>query len=277
MNTLYDIDFPRTIETKTAEFGRLSAESVQHFLPELGIATQQIAGGAAIFAGIASPITQAIGVGLNGPVLAEELTRLEEFFFLRGADVVLELTPYIDESVLQWVRARPYGLVEFSQIHTLSLSGSKIHASDSDAAISVRIVEADEFKLFTTTVALGYSDGDSVPERDVLLFEGFSRVPGALSFLATVAGEPAGGAMLSIEGELAGLHGGSTLPAFRGRGVQTELILARLREARRRGCKTAYTVTLPTGSSQRNMARFGFQPAYTRVKVSRPFPRAGSI
>lgn len=271
MNVSFDIDFLRSIERKTAEFGRLSAESVQQLLPELGIATQQIAGGGAVFAGIASPITQAIGVGLHGPVSAEELTRLEDFFFLRKADVVLELTPYIDDSVLQWVRTRPYGLVEFTQVHAVALNDLNIREASIKDAINVYIVQPDEYKVFTSTVALGYSDGASVPQQDLLLFEGFSRAPGALSFLATVDGGPAGGAMLSIEGELAGLHGGSTLPPFRGSGVQTELIFARLREARSRGCKTAYTMTMPFASSQRNMARFGFRPVYTRVKVSRPF------
>jgi len=270
MNVSFDLNFLKSIEKTTAEFGRRSAESVKQELPNLGIATQQIAGGGAVFAGVASPITQAIGVGLDGSVSSDELARLEAFFFQRKADVVLELTPYIDESVLQWIRDRPYGLVEFSQIHTLSLSGD-IRESEPGKGIAIRIVQPAEYKVFTRTVAEGYAESVPLSDEDLLIFEGFSRAPGALSFLATIDGVPAGGAMLSVEGELAGLHGGSTLPQFRGRGLQTMLICARLREAQRRGCRVAYTVTHPSGSSQRNMARFGFQPAYTRVKMSRPF------
>lgn len=273
MQVSFDINLLKSIEKATAEFGRLSAESVRQDLPNLGIATQRIAGGGAVFAGVASPITQAIGVGLDGPVPDDELAQLEEFFFQRGADVVLELTPYIDDSVLQWVRVRPYGLVEFSQVHAFPLSDVDVSEAKSSNDVKIRIVQAEEYKLFTSTVAHGYSENVPLSDDDLLIFEGFSRAPGALSFLATIDGVAAGGAMLSVERGLAGLHGGSTLPAFRGKGVQTALIVARLREARRRGCHTAYTVTLPTGSSQRNMARFGFKPAYTRVKMSRPFPK----
>ena len=271
MKISFDLNFLRSIEKATAEFGCLSAKSVQQELPHLGIATQRIAGGGAVFAGVASPITQAIGVGLDGPVSPDELARLEEFFLQRGADVVLELTPYIDDSVLRWIQARPYRLVEFSQIHTLSLSDGGISGDEPTRGVEIRIARPEEYKLYTRTVAQGYSESVPLSDEDLLIFEGFSRAPGALSFLATIDGAPAGGATLSVEGELAGLHGGSTLPAFRGRGVQGVLISARLREARRRGCRVVYTVTHPSGSSQRNMARVGFQPAYTRVKMSRPY------
>src|SRR6202035_5610135 len=102
-----------------------------------------------------------------------------------------------------------------------------------------------------------------------MLFEGSAHADGALSLLARIDGKAAGGATLTVRDGIAGLHGGSTLPEFRGRGVQCALILERLAEAHRRGSKVAVTVTLPDGSSRRNMERFGFAPAYMRVKVSR--------
>ena len=45
---------------------RACAEALQQSRPELGVAIEGIAGGSAVFGGIGSPITQAIGVGLNG-------------------------------------------------------------------------------------------------------------------------------------------------------------------------------------------------------------------
>jgi len=41
-------------------------------------------GGCAIFVGIDSPLTQAIGIGMNGPVRAAELAELESVFFSRS-------------------------------------------------------------------------------------------------------------------------------------------------------------------------------------------------
>lgn len=57
---------------------RLHPEKPNHFVHE------QIAGGIAVFTGVGSPLTQAIGVGLNGPVSEEEFAKLEAFFFERG-------------------------------------------------------------------------------------------------------------------------------------------------------------------------------------------------
>lgn len=270
MNPLFGIEFVRKIESNTAEFGRAWAESARSLLPDIGIETQRIAGGIAVFAGVGSPLTQAIGIGLDELVTSDELNRLEEFFFHRGAAADLEITPYIDDSVLQWIRARPYGLSEFSQVLSLDLAKGGPFPRDTDDGIKVSIAEPDEYKQFTRAVAHGYSHGTPIPERDLLMFEGSARVDHALSFLARIDSKLAGGATLTLQDGIAGFHGGSTLPEFRGRGVQTALILARLREARRRASKFAITVTLPTGSSQRNMTRFGFVPAYTRVKLSRP-------
>ena len=262
-------EFARTIERNTAEFGRAWAESTKLLRTDIGIESQRIAGGVAVFAGVGSPITQALGIGLDGPVATDELDRLEKFFFDRGASCDIETTPFIDDSVLQWLRERPYRLAEFSQVHSLDLAcvDSPVNPNKSDIAIS--IATPAEYKEFTRTVALGYTHGEPVAENDLLIFEGSSHVDCALSFLARVDGKPAGGATLSVYDGIAGFHGGSTLPEFRGRGVQTALILARFYEARSRGCKCAFSVTLPTGSSQRNMTRFGFAPAYTRVKFTR--------
>jgi hypothetical protein len=273
MNLSFDIEFVRRIESNTAKFGRAWAESTQSLLPDIGIETQGIAGGIAVFAGVGSQLTQALGIGLDGVVAADELERLEKFFFERGASADFELTPYVDNSVLEWLRDRPYRLSEFSQVLALDLSLSfgedEPLLQVTDGEIEVSIATPDEYKLFTHTVAHGYSHGAPVSERNLLLFEGSTRVPQALSFLARIKGQPAGGASLTMQNGIAGLHGGSTLREFRGSGIQTALILARLREARRRGCPIANTVTLPTGISYNNMTRFGFVSAYTRVKVTR--------
>lgn len=275
MDFAFDIDFVRNIERSTAELGRNCALAMRPMLPHLGIETLQAAGGIAVFAGVGSPITQASGIGLDGPVAADQLETLERFFFDRGAPADFELTPYIDSSVLEWVRGRPYRLQEFSEVLALDLGLALDLDQDrrvslqANHEVEVRIVKPEDYKLFIHTVAHGYTHGVEVPADELLMFEGFARTPMVLSFLASIGGEPAGGATLTIQNEIAGFHGGSTLPAFRSRGVQTALIVARFAEARRRACKLAVTVTHPTGSSRRNMARFGFVPAYLRVKMSR--------
>jgi hypothetical protein len=56
-----------------------------------GSAMLEVAGGFAIFVGIGSPLTQAVGIGLNGPVSEAEIQQLEQFFHSRGSRVSIDL------------------------------------------------------------------------------------------------------------------------------------------------------------------------------------------
>src|SRR5205085_7851089 len=78
--------------------------------------------------------------------------------------------------------------------------------------------------------------------------------------------EFAGGAALSLvwQGRIACLSGASTLPAHRGRGLQTTMLWHRLADAAAAGYELAYVSTLPETSSARNQRRAGFVEAYRR-------------
>ena len=60
-----------------------------------------IAGGCAIFVGADSPLTQAVGIGLHGPVSAAEVDALECFFRTRDAKVSIDLCPLADPGLLE--------------------------------------------------------------------------------------------------------------------------------------------------------------------------------
>jgi GNAT superfamily N-acetyltransferase len=86
--------------------------------------------------------------------------------------------------------------------------------------------------------------------------------------LARVDGKIAGSAGLSLIetpfGGVAHLYIDSTLPEYRGRGVQAALIRARLAAAHRAGYDLASLSARPTNASSRNAEKSGFTLAYTR-------------
>ena len=84
-----DLSFVKRLETAAALCGKECAEQAQSRTPSIGAAVENIAGGIAVFAGVDSPITQAVGIGLDGPVTEAELDRLEDFYLSRGAPVNL--------------------------------------------------------------------------------------------------------------------------------------------------------------------------------------------
>ncbi len=71
------------------------------------------------------------------------------------------------------------------------------------------------------------------------------------------------GATLFLTGDLGLLGNAETLPAFRRRGWQTDLIRARLDETARRGHRWALCDTAPGSTSARNLVRAGMRPLFT--------------
>ena len=228
----------------------------------------EIAGGIATFSGIDSPITQAFGAGLHGPVTESELDQLEDFFFSRGAPVALELCPFIHPSLIGLLKARPYRLEEFSNVLVRELDpGEEIPSPDS--ALEIREARPQEITRYSEVVAEAFSEYVPISETLRRVIENFFRRPSGRCFLALADGEVAGGGCVSEDQRLAEFYGAATLARFRKRGAQSVLIAARLKWAVQQGCDLATTSTQPGSSSQRNYERAGFRVVYTRTKVVR--------
>jgi GNAT superfamily N-acetyltransferase len=96
-----------------------------------------------------------------------------------------------------------------------------------------------------------------------------AAAPDVTHHVAFVGRTPVGAGAVRIEGDLAWLGGGATLTRWRRRGVHAALIAARLRHARRRGCRWAWVETAPPapgrpGGSRRNLIRLGFEPVVVK-------------
>jgi GNAT superfamily N-acetyltransferase len=235
---------------------------------ECAAASEEIAGGIAAFAGVDSPVTQAFGCGLDGAVSEAELDRLEDFFFRRGASVTLELCPFIDPSLVELLKKRPYRLEEFSNVLVRDIRAGERFVLPA-SPVAVRTAEADEAKLYIQVVTDGFGQQVLVTPPLQELLEGFFHRARGQCFFGLVDGQVAGAGAAAQHGELAEFYGASTLPQFRSRGVQTALINRRLAWAAERGCEIATTSTGAGTSSQRNFERAGFQIVYSRTKLIR--------
>jgi GNAT superfamily N-acetyltransferase len=91
----------------------------------------------------------------------------------------------------------------------------------------------------------------------------------ALAFMATLGGKPVacGTGIVIPEHGVFALCGAGTLAPYRGRGLQTALLRARIGAATRAGCEYAVVVTQGGTTSQRNAERLGFLVAYSKVTV----------
>jgi len=228
-----------------------------------GAVSLEIAGGCAIFAGADSPLTQAVGIGLAGPVREAEITALETFFRSRGARVAIDLCPLADAGLLEALGGRGYRVTEFNNVLVKRLAGTGIVLTP-----RIRRATPEETDLWAHTVGRGFFEQPDLTTEEMDVGRAIFAMPGALCYLATGgAGEPAGGGALAVHTALATLFADSTLAAFRRLGLHRELIAARLNEALAQGCDMAVASTEAGSGSQRNYERLGFEVVYTKVTM----------
>lgn len=219
----------------------------------------EIAGGYASFAGVGSPLTHAIGVGLNGPVTAAEFDRMEEFYRSRESAVNLDLYPQADWSMFELVAARGYRIVECNNVLAGPVAGSP------DARVRI----ADDIETWTRAVIEGFFPRTEFTEPELDVCRRLLRLETATPWLAMVDGHPAAGAAMNTRGKLALLFADSTVEKYRGQGLHLALIHARLKHAADQGCDLATASTAPGSTSQHNYERAGFRVLYTKLNMQR--------
>lgn len=266
-----DIAMSRKLES-VEEAGCVGfAETLGRMRPELGCAVQEIAGGHAAFAGVGSPLSHALSMGLSGPVSPQDVDRLEDFYFSRGSFVEVVVSPYADPSLMLELGKRPYRLTEWNNVYYRPVTRE---VPGHDPRLEVRDLVPGEGRTWAELVGRCFAMRPQDLQMLVDLFSVTAAVPNAFAVLATWEGKPAGGAagMYVREHGVAGLYGAGTLPEFRNRGIQTALLHHRLRMAAEAGCEHAVIVTLPGTASERNVVRTGFRLAYTKAAFQRPLP-----
>ena len=234
--------------------------------PERGFDWRPLAGGMMFFGGQRSPMSQAIGMGLHGPVSATEFDEFEAFYRDRDTPAQIVVAPFIDPSLMKLVGERGYRITEFNSVLVCRLAD--LRPSPFPDHIRIERVTAATAHRWAEVLCEGFAEFGPFPTD---LFEPYALLPHGLNYLAFVDGEPAGGAAGAFypEHRLAAIFGAATLPKFRNRGVQTALTSTRLLAARDAGCEIGMVCTQPGSGSQRNAERNGFRVAYTKVVMVR--------
>jgi len=262
-----DQPLARRLEGADAWGGVECARAHARLYPDSGAASELVAGGYAIFAGVGSPLTRALGLGMSGPVGGAEVEQMEAFFQSRGAPATIEMCPLADESLLKLLGSRRYRVTEFSSVLIRPLNRRESFPP-LNTGVRVRRASPTEVDLWVSTVAQSfYEEGVFPAARE--FFSTLFHVANATCFLGWVDGEPAGGGAVAVHQGVAILFGTGTRPTFRKRGVQAALIYSRLALAAVSGCDLAMVTTPPGSVSQRNVERQGFRVVYTRSQILR--------
>jgi ribosomal protein S18 acetylase RimI-like enzyme len=260
-----DKAFARRLEAGEEVPQVLYARVFQKTRPEIGAAEQAFCGGHMSFCGLGSPVGRAVGMGLDRPFPEADLDHIEAFYRAHKAPAQVDLCPLHDPAVFEMFKQRGYAITELNNVLYRKLDveekfpppppGSEIRPSRlEEASIAGEIVETAFFP-------------EGAPEAFGGLIAPFYQMEQALAFVASVDGQlvACGAGLVILEHKVFALCGAGTLAAFRGRGLQTALLRARMVAAVAAGCEYAVVVTQGGSVSQRNAERLGFRVAYSKV------------
>lgn len=244
------------------------ARVLQRTHPEVGADILEIAGGHAVFAGLDSPVGRAIGLGFEGAVTAAQLDEVEAFYKQHNAPSQVDITPVTHGSLLELLKTRGYVLVELNNVMARKLEQGE-RFQESVPGVEFRACTPEQVPLWTHTMLRGFFPQDQIPEGWDKLLAPMAEVESSLAMLMWSDGQPVAccGGLISRQHGMIALGGTSTLPEYRGRGIQTAAIGRRLNRAIAEGCDLAVVVTLGNTTSQRNAERMGFTPAYSKATV----------
>ncbi len=266
------------LERAEAQHLALQVETHARLQPGQGAGIIPIAGGvAALTSGaFGRKLNHVTGFGLGKSASEDELASLEKRYAARGLATEIDICPYVDTGALQLLAARGYTVNAFSNTYVKLLddsilaptvSGTQIKAG---VAVEIEKVSAANADSFFAACVAGFSV--QAHQRPVVLLQALAQIAMARGdtrlYIARVDGKIAGSGGLGLidpEGAaVAHLYIASTLPEYRGRGIQQALLQARLMDARQAGYTLASITARPSNTSARNALRAGFELAYTK-------------
>jgi GNAT superfamily N-acetyltransferase len=262
-----DQAFARRLESCEEMPQVMYARLFQKTRPEIGAAEEEICGGHMIFAGLGSPIGRATGVGLDRPFTSDDLDRVEQFYRAHKAPAQVDLCSMHRPEVFELFKERGYAIAELNNVLYRKLDAQENFPPPPPGCEIRRSLREEADRAGAIVEGAFFPDG--APEAYQGLVAPFYQMERALAFVASVDGKlvACGTGLVIPEHSVFALCGAGTLAEFRGRGLQTALLLARMAAAVDAGCEYAVVVTNGGTPSQRNAERLGFRVAYSKATV----------
>ncbi len=200
---------------------------------------------------------RAIALGLGEPCTREQVLALAARFRATGMkNFALQISPY----------AHPAELERWLAEAGLAVRGYAVKLVRGNApvlqntALDTRLVGVDGKALFGDVAARGFGRPPIIAHW-MGATVGFARWR---HYLTYVDGQPAGAAAMYVDGDVAWVGIGATLPEYRRQGVQQALIARRIADGLALGVRYFVAETESFNTSCQNLMRAGFVCAYER-------------
>ncbi|KAL6229801.1 hypothetical protein BDW75DRAFT_224394 [Aspergillus navahoensis] len=271
----------RLIERAETAFIAAQIDAARRHFQDDGFLAEPIGSGIAAVtkASFGRKLNHVAGIGMDGPVTDKDIDDIERLYKTIGASPEINLCPFSHDSAVKVLKKRGYMICAEMNVYALSLQDyeaedgphreEKEHERNEGDEICITPASKEDHPLFIQSSTTGFTSPESANHD---LFHTLATIatlrPDTRLYIAKINGKVAGTAGLALIttslGKVAELYIDSTVPEFRGRGIQPALLRARLSEAKREGCDIAAVTTWPGGVSARNMERVGFKLAYRK-------------
>jgi GNAT superfamily N-acetyltransferase len=194
---------------------------------------------------------------LDTPITARELVALEEGYARLGLAPEIDLCPFVDHDTLELLAERRYTANAFSNSYVQALDRIPLEPL-AHTSVKIEVIADGNKEDFLAASVHGFSTDQ--PRRPTVLLQILAQIAMMRAdtrlYIARIDREIAGTAGLALidlpDVTIAHLYIASTLPVYRGRGVQRALIQARLTDAKRAGATLASITARPANISSRN-------------------------
>lgn len=228
--------------------------------------TLDVGTGSAFFSGDTSFFSQVIGWGFDTDDVKflAEIEAIEDFYRqLKHRQVDIELSPLVGNFIFSQLSKRGYLVSELNNISILDLTCFTSNAVLNQEGYIVQPISAHHLQEWASCVASGFEYEEA---REYFYL--YAKTKGITPFGAYINNKLVAGGTIAIHDGVCDLGITSTLPSYRGRGLQKALLDKRIEYAIKSGANLASVTTEPGSISDLNIQKMGFQIAYTRIKLS---------
>ena len=250
------MEIARRIERGGIDGCRACITAAHDVAPHLNAVALAVAGGIAGFAGKGSPLSEACGLGVFETVTADDVAQMTQFYLERGAVPRVLVSPLSSLALTDALVRDGYRPVEHQNVFMREITGDDVRDE--------RIAVAEDHDAWGHASASGFLDREAGAD-EALVGTIVARAATMIPLEARVDGAVVATAAMEVRGEIAGMHGASTMPSARRRGWQAILIRDRAARARELGARYVYGVADVGGASERNFRRAGFDVLFTRI------------
>lgn len=208
---------------------------------------------------------RAIGFGVLAAADARAIAAVMRHYADLGTEARLEVAEgLVSADVLALLRR--HGFRREREVHLVhALAAARAPKVRPVPGLVVEEVGARGLRLFGRLARVGFEEsgerGDFVERSSAFVLD--RRTPGRFrGYIGRVRGEPAATGLICFAAGAGGLYSDSTMPAFRGRGIQKAMIAARIERGLRRGTRLFTARTEGHNTSARNYEQTGFVPLY---------------